>query len=219
MPLSRLQNKYHKLKRDECLQSFKRQRNFCKRLHKRERNKFYSNLNLKNITDNKKFWKNIKPFFSNKGISKTEITLIEGEKSISNDMEVANTLNRLFEHAVTLLRIPQVSDYLIDHKYILDPIEAIIRKYSIHPRVLNINIAIRKSAFNFQLCSLEDIQNVILNLKPIVSYPKGRLSSNLFKDNMDICSELLLNIINFGITNATFDEGMKLADIQKRRII
>ena len=30
---------------------------------------------------------------------------------------------------------------------------------------------------------------------------------------MDICSEFLLNIINFGITNATFDEGMKLADI------
>ena len=30
---------------------------------------------------------------------------------------------------------------------------------------------------------------------------------------MDICSEFLLNIISFGITNATFDEGMKLADI------
>ena len=30
---------------------------------------------------------------------------------------------------------------------------------------------------------------------------------------MDICSEFLLNIIIFRITNATFDEGMKLADI------
>ena len=30
---------------------------------------------------------------------------------------------------------------------------------------------------------------------------------------MDICSEFPLNIINFGITNATFDEGMKLVDI------
>ena len=155
----------------------------------------------------------IKPFFSNKGISKTEITLIEGEKIISNDLEVANTLNSFFEHAVTLLGITQVNDYLIDHKYILDPIEVIIRKYSIHPSVLNINIAIRKSTFNFKLCSLEDIQNEILNLKPNVSCPKGSLSSNLFKDNMDICSEFLLNIINFGITNATFNEGMKLADI------
>ena len=30
---------------------------------------------------------------------------------------------------------------------------------------------------------------------------------------MDLCSEFLLNIINFEITKATFDEGMKLADI------
>ena len=132
MTRSRLQNKYRKLKTDECLQSFKRQRNFCNRLYKRERRKFFSNLNLKNITDNKKFWKNIKPFFPNKGISKTEIILIEGEKIISNALEVANKLNSFFEHAVTILGNPQANDYLIDHKYILDPIEAIIRKYSIH---------------------------------------------------------------------------------------
>ena len=55
MTRSRLQKKYHRLKTDECLQSFKRQRNFCNRLYKRERKKFYSNLNLKNITVNKKF--------------------------------------------------------------------------------------------------------------------------------------------------------------------
>ena len=211
MTRSGLQNKYHKLKTDDCLQSFERHRNFCNRLYKREK-KFYSNLNLKNITYNKKFWKNIKPVFSNKGISKTEITLVEGEKIIFNDLEVANTRNSFFEH-VTLLGIPQVNDYLIGHKYILDPIETIIRKYSIHPSVLNINIAIRKSTFNFNLCSLEDIQNEILNLNPNVSCQKGSLSSNLCKDNMDICSEFLLNIINFGISNATFDERMKLADI------
>ena len=213
MTRSRLQNRYHKLKTDGCLQSFKRQRNLCNRLYKRERKKFYSNLNLNIITDNKRFWKNIKPFFSNKGISKTEITLIEGDKIISNDLEVANTLNSFFEHAVTLLGIPQVNDYLIDNNYILDPIAAIIRKYSNHPSVPNINIGIKKSTFNFKLCNLEDIHNEILNLKSNVSCPKGSLSSNLLKDNIVICSEFLLNIINFGISNSAVDEGMKLADI------
>ena len=38
MTRSRLQNKYHKLKTDECLQSVKKQRNFCNRLYKREKN-------------------------------------------------------------------------------------------------------------------------------------------------------------------------------------
>ena len=35
----------------------------------------------------------------------------------------------------------------------------------------------------------------------------------MFKGNIEICSELLLNIVNFGITNSIFDDGMKLADI------
>ena len=70
MTRSRLQNRYHKLKTDGSSQYFKRQRNFCNRLYKRERKKLYSNLNLINVADNKKFWKNIKPFFSNKGNSK-----------------------------------------------------------------------------------------------------------------------------------------------------
>ena len=90
-----------------------------------ERKNFYSNLNIKNITVNKKVWKNNKPFFSNKGISKTVITLIGGLKIISNDLEVANTLNSFFEHAVTLLGIPQTNDHFYDYKYISDPIEAI----------------------------------------------------------------------------------------------
>ena len=65
MTRSRLQNRYHKLITDE---------------RKTERKTFYSNLNLSNVTDNKRFWKNIKPFFCNKGNSKNEITLIQGEK-------------------------------------------------------------------------------------------------------------------------------------------
>ena len=38
MTKSRLQNKYHKLKTDECLQSFKRQQSCGNRLYKREKN-------------------------------------------------------------------------------------------------------------------------------------------------------------------------------------
>ena len=71
------------------------------------------------------FWKNIKPLFSNKGNSKNEI--IEGEKIISRDLEVANTLNSFFENAVASLVIPQIDDQLIDSVNIRDPMEAIIK--------------------------------------------------------------------------------------------
>ena len=52
-----------------------------------------------------------------------------------------------------------------------------------------------------------------LNLKSNVVCPSGSISSSLFKDNIEICSEFLLNIVNSGINNSTFDDGMKFADI------
>ena len=96
MTRSRLQNRYYKLKTEESLICFKRQRNYCNRLYRRERKNFYSKLNVTNFFDNKKFWKNIKPFLSDKGISNTNITLIEDNRIISNDLEVADTLSIYF---------------------------------------------------------------------------------------------------------------------------
>ena len=74
----------------------------------------------------KKFWKNIKPFLSDKGISYTNITLIEDNRIMSNDLEVANTLSIYFENAVSMLEIPQICDYIVNNEGISDPINAII---------------------------------------------------------------------------------------------
>ena len=49
-------------------------------MYKKERKKYYRNLDAKKITDNKKIWKTMKPFFSDKGAGKNDITLIEGDK-------------------------------------------------------------------------------------------------------------------------------------------
>ena len=42
---------------------------------------YYSNL--KNYTDNKKFWKTMKPFRTDKGVHSQQISLIENEKILS----------------------------------------------------------------------------------------------------------------------------------------
>ena len=46
--------------------SFKKQKSICSKLYKKEREKYYDALNIKNVTDNKQFWKTIKPFLSEK---------------------------------------------------------------------------------------------------------------------------------------------------------
>ena len=71
---SRLENKFHRKRTEESKLAFKKHKNYCSRLYKKERQKFYSNLDPKCILDNKKFWETMKPCFSNKGLNKRNIT-------------------------------------------------------------------------------------------------------------------------------------------------
>ena len=66
------------------------------KLHKKERKKFYFQLDIKNITDNKLFWKTIKPFFSDKCTYASKIYLVHNDNVISDDQELADTCNTFF---------------------------------------------------------------------------------------------------------------------------
>ena len=66
---------------------------------------YFSNLNVRNVTDNKQFWKTVKPLFSSKAGHNERITLIEGVKVISKDREVAETFKSYFETIVENLGI------------------------------------------------------------------------------------------------------------------
>ena len=57
-------------------------------LQKREKN-FFNKLNTSFVPDNKLFWKNVKPFFPNKGSHRGNIKLVEGDKLFQDDSEVA----------------------------------------------------------------------------------------------------------------------------------
>ena len=50
MKRSELESKYVKNKTNENLKSYKKQRNFCSKLYKKERKKYYEMLDLKNVT-------------------------------------------------------------------------------------------------------------------------------------------------------------------------
>ena len=57
---------YFKNKSQSNYLLFKKQRNFCSKLYKEEKKKYYDALDIKNITDNKQFLKTINPFLSEK---------------------------------------------------------------------------------------------------------------------------------------------------------
>ena len=64
MVRSRLRNKFLKEKTAFSRKAYNKQRNYCDKLIQKSKIKYFSNLNVKNITDNKKNWKTIWPNFS-----------------------------------------------------------------------------------------------------------------------------------------------------------
>ena len=82
MHRSLLQNRKFMCGTEESKAAFKRQKNYCNRLYKRERRDHYNKLDLKNITDNIKFWDTMKPLFSDKGGIREKIVLVEDNEII-----------------------------------------------------------------------------------------------------------------------------------------
>ena len=103
MRRTQLRNKYYATKKEEHLNAYKKQRHFVSRLYKKEKKKFFNNIDVTNFTDNAKFWKNVNPLFTEKGPKSDKITLVKDNTIISTDKNVADTLNEFFKNAVTNL--------------------------------------------------------------------------------------------------------------------
>ena len=86
------ESKYLKNRTIDNKTKFRKQNNFCSKLYKKECKKFYSNLEIKKITDNKLFWKTIKPLLSGKCIQASTISLVNNTNVISDDSELSKYL-------------------------------------------------------------------------------------------------------------------------------
>ena len=85
-----LEKLYFKKKTTESLKKYKKHKNFCSRLYKKEPKKYFDTLDVNKITDSKAFWKNIQPLFSEKRKFAKKITLEDREKNILSDDTLAS---------------------------------------------------------------------------------------------------------------------------------
>ena len=82
MKRSCLENIYFKKQDNHSLREYKQQKNYCSRLYKKERKIFFNNLNPKFVSDNKLFWKTVKPLFSSKDSYDANIKLTDKDEII-----------------------------------------------------------------------------------------------------------------------------------------
>ena len=95
MTRSRLRNKYLKHKTEENRLLYTQQRNKCVSLLRKTKMNYYGNLNEKDITGNKNFWKTVKPFLSDKSINSDKIHLNENGELINSECKTANSTERI----------------------------------------------------------------------------------------------------------------------------
>ena len=93
---------------------------------RKEKKKFYNNLDIAVMFDNKKFWKYVKPLFTGKSKLRSGITLIEGDDVITDEQKVAELLNNYFIDAVQNLEI----DKFYQRETVEDPGESPDEKIS-----------------------------------------------------------------------------------------
>ena len=172
---SRLRNIFNKNKTDSAKAAYKKQRNICTSLFRKAKSDYYSNLNTNSITDNKKFWKTVKPLFSEKVMSAESITIVENDTIYNNGSDVSQIFNQFFSNVVKNLNILPKDDVINDNVNDLDIIN--------HPSILKIKEVFgNQDIFSFVHCSYEDALQEIRSLNSSKAWPETSIPPTIIKD-------------------------------------
>ena len=212
MHRSKLKNKYNKCPTEQNKISYNLQRNYCVSLLKKEKRKYYNNLNPKIFKDNKTFWQRVKPLFSDKqkGIQ-SDIIIVENGETISDKKRVAEKLNNFFIEAVDKL---DIKPYLIHNNRISKNTQDIIDKYENHPSIKMIKENIKdENKFSFQDTTKEDLQLQIKNLDTKKAMVENDIPTKILLKTNDIVSNHLSNFFNQSKKQQHYPTMLKIADV------
>ena len=217
MHRSKLKNKWHKFPTDENKTLYKKYRNFCVSLLRKEKKKYYTNLDLNVIADNKIFWQNIKPLFSGKSKSQTNIILIEDDNVVSEKVHVAEILNTYFIEAVRNLEIEKFNNEGAQEtrsENIDEVIENIVKKYEHHPSILKIKENVKvKNKFQFQDTTEDELYLKINSLDAKKACKDNDIPPKILIGTNDIVSKYLSKIYNDNKNSEKFPTSLKTADV------
>ena len=133
-------------------------------LLKKAKKEYYQNLDGKNVIDNRKFWKTVKPLLSDKSVSRGTINMTDNEKMLTSESETGETLNNLFSNKVKKLSIPKFNSNNSVTENIKDPVIKAILQYKNHPSILAIQKYIKNKTFHFEEVSIGEVEKEILKL-------------------------------------------------------
>ena len=210
---SKLRNKFLKDKTDEARTKYRKQRNICVHLLRRAKRNYYNDLNLSNVTDNRKFWKTIRPLFANKVKVKNKITLNEDSKSTKDDQQVANIFNSFFVNTASSIKI-SYNKSLPQNRDISKLVEHAIKNFENHSSIIAIKINRNPNVqSSFKPVTKEMIAKEISNLKSGKAARSNDIPTKVIKDFKDLFATFIYNNYNKCLLDGTSPEDLKTAEV------
>ena len=220
MTRSRMRNNFLKNKTKENKEIYNKQRNYCVSLVRKEKKNFYQNIDTSKITDNKTFWKTVKPLFSNKTISSDKMTLIKDDNIISENKDIAEIFNKFFANIVKDMNITMDQTYIsTDQKTTNnaneteDTVISAIERYKNHPSILAISAKSNKFIFTFRDVTFEEIENELTKLDLQKASQDTDIPTKIIKQNSDIIGHFIYRNFNNAIACSVFPVNLKNANI------
>ena len=222
MKRSRLRKKFLNTKSDIDRKAYNKQGNYVVSLLRNKN--FYSSLDTKVATDNRTFWKTVKPLLSEKVTKHSKINLVEDDKIISRDNQITKKVSEYFTN-ISILNMPS-NGYKCPYSSEQDPILKILDKYKNHPSIKLIKAKNNSQVFKFNQIDIEEVRKSFLSLDPKKAAQKDDIKTNLLKKNIDFFAKYTCDDISDSIRSSKFPNELKQADIvpahktsQRRKII
>ena len=206
------------LAHDLLVKIFKKQRNLCASLRRKNIKRHFENLTFEDQSGNRSFWKAIKPYLTNNGkVSNDNFILYENSEFISDEKDVAEVLNDFYINIVeqTTGEIPVSFSAKSESNSGSDDIQIIIDRYESHPSILQIKEQMNdiNTNFEFQQATEAEITSYLTSLNPNKPPGYDKIPPKLVKFSSDILSKPLTMIINSGIRTHIFPENEKIASV------
>ena len=161
--------------------------------------KYFDTLDVNKITDNKAFWKNIQPLFSEKRKFTNKITLEDSEENIlSDDTLVSEKLNNFFQNATKTRKLNiNENSYVVDSSSsITDPVHKEINTYKNHPNILLIKQKLENmDHFSFREVSISETEKELKELNSSKA-TFGNVPTKILKQSSKSCSDILHKLFN-----------------------
>ena len=200
---NRLRNKYYKTRSTSYYALYKAARNKVTKV-KRDLISTYFQEKCKGGTSNKKFWRTVKPFMSDKIKSRNNIILKEDDQIISDQTQLCNVFCDFFTN-IGLDKEEENNDRALF---------SIIHDYLNHPSIKMIEANTTFSShFNIKETNIVKMKEVINKLDNKKAAGYDEIPPVFIKSLKNDISETLVVLFNKCVCECTFPNSLKMANI------